>query len=249
MQLILRVIMLIRGYKVLEKTGLILTAMVIVLLFLTAAVRTYKLKFIAVTSLFETIIFFCLFIAIVHLILQIRHRLPAAFHFIITLVLFSLMAFASSPIIPKDIRPLIPALQSYWLVLHVTFSIIGESFFTGAFVVSIVYLVRYRKEGKNLELLENLQYRLIIVGYPIFTVGALVFGAIWAKYAWGGYWTWDPKETWALISWLIFTSYFHVRRLPKWRGSGAAWYTIVGWISLIFTFFGVNFLLSGLHSY
>ncbi len=83
----------------------------------------------------------------------------------------------------------------------------------------------------------------------MFTAGALIFGAIWAQHAWGSYWSWDPKETWALITWIIYTGYLHTRFVKKMRGKGSAVISIIGFVFTIFTFFGVNYLLSGLHSY
>ena len=87
------------------------------------------------------------------------------------------------------------------------------------------------------------------IGYPVFTAGALVFGAIWAETAWGSWWSWDPKETWALITWLIYTAYLHTRLVKKMRGRTSALLAIIGFLATVFTFFGVNYLLSGLHSY
>jgi cytochrome c-type biogenesis protein CcsB len=87
------------------------------------------------------------------------------------------------------------------------------------------------------------------IGYPIFSAGALVFGAIWAETAWGAWWSWDPKETWALITWLIYTAYLHTRLVKGMRGRTSAILAIVGFLATVFTFFGVNYLLSGLHSY
>ena len=87
------------------------------------------------------------------------------------------------------------------------------------------------------------------IGYPVFTAGALVFGAIWAETAWGAWWSWDPKETWALVTWLIYTAYLHTRLVKRLRGRVSAVLALVGFAATVFTFFGVNYLLSGLHSY
>ncbi len=97
--------------------------------------------------------------------------------------------------------------------------------------------------------MDRLMATSIGIGYPIFTAGALVFGAIWAETAWGSWWSWDPKEIWALITWLIYTAYLHTRLVRKMRGRVSAVLVIVGFLATLFTFFGVNFLLSGLHSY
>lgn len=97
--------------------------------------------------------------------------------------------------------------------------------------------------------MDRIVYTSIGIGYPIYTAGALIFGAVWAQYAWGSYWSWDPKETWALITWLVYTGYLHTRLVKKWRGNMTALLSIVGFAFTMFTFFGVNYLLSGLHSY
>jgi len=143
--------------------------------------------------------------------------------------------------------PPIPALQSYWLVLHVLFSFIGEAFFTISFVAAVAYLASGSAEKRTR--LDRVVYSSVAVGYPVFTVGALVFGAVWAEYAWGSFWSWDPKETWALVTWLVYTAYLHMRLVKKTRGHVSAWMLVAGFVLMIFTFFGVNYLLSGLHSY
>jgi ABC-type transport system involved in cytochrome c biogenesis permease subunit len=164
-----------------------------------------------------------------------------------TIVALGLLALTSSPIAPSDIAPPIPALQSYWLVLHVTMTFIGEAFFTVAFIASIYYLAT--KDEEKRKSLDRIVYTTIGIGFPIFTAGALVFGAIWGKFAWGRYWGWDPKETWALVTWITYTAYLHTRLVSKLRGRTSAIVSILGYSFTLFTFFGVNFLLSGLHSY
>jgi cytochrome c-type biogenesis protein CcsB len=139
----------------------------------------------------------------------------------------------------------------------VLLSFIGEAAFAVAFGTSIMYLIRARTNENSfvdrtfpqLETLDTISYRAIIIGFPIFTIGALIFGAIWAKFAWGDYWTWDPKETWALITWIVYALYLHIRIVHGWKGKPAAWISIIGFMATMFTLFGVNYLLSGLHSY
>ena len=167
------------------------------------------------------------------------------------------MSFSSLPTTHKEIVPLIPALQSQWLVWHVILAFIGEAAFALAFGMGIMYLLKARapegsfieKNFPQLSTLDTASYRAIAVGFPIFTIGALIFGAIWGNYAWGRYWGWDPKETWALITWIVYALYLHARILYGWKGKGAAWISIIGFIATMFTLFGVNYLLSGLHSY
>jgi cytochrome c-type biogenesis protein CcsB len=98
-------------------------------------------------------------------------------------------------------------------------------------------------------MLDDLTYKSIAIGFPIFTLGGLIFGAIWADQAWGKYWSWDPKETWSLITWFVYAFYVHARFMRGWRGSKIAIVAVIGFVSTVFTYLGVNLLLSGLHSY
>jgi ABC-type transport system involved in cytochrome c biogenesis permease subunit len=211
--------------------------------------RSIRIRFVAVTNTFESLVFFAAVIALVLFIYRLRAK-DKTIPFITfgaTIVAVALLAVASSPIAPKDIAPPIPALQSYWLVLHVTLSFIGESFFVVACVCSIYYLASKDQERKKR--LDRLTYTTIAIGYPIFTVGALIFGAVWAQNAWGSYWSWDPKETWSLITWFVFALYLHTRIVMGWKGRRSALIAIIGFLSALFTYFGVNYLLTGLHSY
>ena len=215
----------------------------------STVVRSIQIKFVAVTNTYESLIFFSAFIALVLFIYRWRAGAKAV-RFILfggTIVSIFLLAVASSPVAAKEAVPPIPALQSSWLVLHVTFAFIGEAFFAVAFIAAIYYLAVKSEERKKE--IDRIVYTTIGIGYPIFTAGALIFGAIWAQAAWGSYWSWDPKETWALITWLVYTAYLHTRFIRKLRGKVSAILAIVGFLFTMFTFFGVNYLLSGLHSY
>lgn len=219
------------------------------LLLATTVQRSIQIDFVAVTNTFESLVFFSGVIALLLFFYRIQKRWKVM-QFIIfgsTIIALILLATASSPIAPRDIQPPIPALQSMWLVLHVTFAFIGEAFFTLSFVTSIYYLLA-KDEEKKLNA-DRLTYTAIAIGYPIYTAGALIFGAIWAEAAWGSYWSWDPKETWALITWLVYTAFLHSRLVKRLRGNISAILAIAGFLFTIFTFFGVNYLLPGLHSY
>jgi ABC-type transport system involved in cytochrome c biogenesis permease subunit len=211
--------------------------------------RSVYISFVAVTGMFEALI---LFSALINLLIFIYRQwqkdkaLPQIV-FGCTFVSIILLALASSPLFSKDILPPIPALRSNWLVLHVAFTFAGEAFFTLAFFSGLFFL--FSKDENKKQNLDRLTYTFIGIGYPVYTAGALVFGAIWAYYAWGNYWSWDPKETWALITWLVYTLYLHTRIIRKQKGRITALLAVAGYISTIFTFFGVNYLLSGLHSY
>lgn len=219
------------------------------LLFGETVLRSIEIRFPALTNTYESLLFYSGVICLIIFIYRAAAREKTR-QFILfggTIIAIVLLAIASSPIAPDTVKPPVPALQSHWLVLHVSFSFIGEGFFVIAFVASIMYLAA-KKDSRKKEL-DRLTYTTIAVGYPIYTAGALIFGAIWAQHAWGRYWNWDPKETWALITWLTYTIYLHVRFIMKGRRRLAAIVSIVGFAFTLFTFFGVNYLLSGLHSY
>ncbi|MCP4724382.1 MAG: cytochrome c biogenesis protein CcsA [bacterium] len=219
------------------------------LLLANLIIRSIQINFIAVTNTFESLVFFSAVIMLIIFIMKLRlkEKIAPLLIFGVTIISISLLAIASSPIAPKDVLEPIPALQSNWLVLHVTLSFIGESFFTVSFIAAILTLTSKNDDKKKL--FDKITYTSIAIGYPIFSAGALAFGAIWASYAWGRFWGWDPKETWALITWLTYSVYLHLRFIRKMRGAVVSWAAIAGFLFTLFTFFGVNFLLSGLHSY
>jgi ABC-type transport system involved in cytochrome c biogenesis permease subunit len=246
---VIQVIYLLRRERQIDPFSHYILLAAAVLLLAVTIDRSIRIRFVAVTNTFESLVFFSAAIALVLFVYRLRAKGKAIpyINFGGTVVAIVLLAIASSPIAPKDVVPPIPALQSYWLVLHVTLSFIGESFFVVAFVCAIYYLASRNEERRKS--LDRLTYTTIAVGYPIFTAGALIFGAVWAQTAWGTYWSWDPKETWALITWLVYTAYLHTRFVKRFRGKVSAVLAIVGFAFTMFTFFGVNYLLAGLHSY
>ncbi|MBT4482637.1 MAG: c-type cytochrome biogenesis protein CcsB [Candidatus Latescibacteria bacterium] len=219
-------------------------------------IRSYHARFMPVTNMYESMNLFSCLIVLAYLVVDRRLKNRSLGVFILP-VIFLLMAFSSLPSTSKEIMPLIPALQSQWLVWHVILSFIGEAGFAVAFCASIMYLIRKRSAENSfiaqtfpsLTVLDTISYRAIAVGFPIFTIGAIIFGAVWAKYAWGDYWSWDPKETWALITWIVYALYLHARIVHGWKGTVAALISIIGFLATMFTLFGVNYLISGLHSY
>lgn len=220
------------------------------LLVATLADRSALMGFPAVTNTYESLLFFSAAICVVLFALRMVRRTRGFSPFVLfgsTVISLALLAVSSSPIAPRAIQPPIPALQSYWLVLHVVFSFVGEAFFVVSFVAAIAYLVS-RQEERRAEM-DRLVAASIGIGYPVFTAGALVFGAIWAETVWGAWWSWDPKETWTLVTWLIYTAYLHTRLVKRFRGKVSAVLAVIGFVATVFTFFGVNYLLSGLHSY
>ncbi|MDX6287431.1 MAG: hypothetical protein QOG53_2916 [Frankiales bacterium] len=161
--------------------------------------------------------------------------------------------------------PLVPALHSYWLSIHVTAAIISSGVLTVGSLAAVLYLVRLRYDANVVagrtpglsriarltpepEVLDRTAYRVLAFAFPLWTF-AVVAGAIWAESAWGRYWGWDPKETWAFITWVIYAGYLHARSTAGWRGKRAAWVAVIGYLAFLFNFFGVNIAIVGLHSY
>ncbi|MDC7233774.1 MAG: cytochrome c biogenesis protein CcsA [Spirochaetales bacterium] len=211
--------------------------------------RSVKIEFIALTGTFESLLFyaFCIFLISGIYGLQKKISVKEVIQFFISMTALALLLVASSPLVSKDLNPPVPALQSAWLILHVAFSFIGEAFFAFSFVTAL--LVLFSRDETRMKQYDALTYKAIIVGYPVFTLGALLFGAIWAETAWGAFWSWDPKETWALITWLFYSLYLHFRLYARKSVRICSWIAVIGFLSTLFTFFGVNYLLSGLHSY
>ena len=157
------------------------------------------------------------------------------------------------------IGPLVPALHSVWFVIHIFAALTaGAAFNLGGFA-AILYLVKARAEAKgtvtgylaklpSADQIDRLSYRLSAFAFPIWTF-TIVAGAVWAEYAWGRYWGWDPKETWSLVTWVVYAGYLHARATAGWKGRRAAWLAILGLALFWFNFVGVNLLVSGLHSY
>ena len=143
---------------------------------------------------------------------------------------------------------LVPVLDSYWLVIHVTAAIIAGGIFTLGFVTAAAYLIRTRRGREEATALNRVSYTLHLVAFPVWTF-AVMAGAIWAENAWGRYWGWDPKETWAFITWVAYAAYLHAQATPRWRGRRAALLAVLGYAAFLFNFFGVNLWIPGLHSY
>ncbi|MCL5966692.1 MAG: c-type cytochrome biogenesis protein CcsB [Deltaproteobacteria bacterium] len=209
-----------------------------------------------ITNLFESLSFFALAIVTAFLVTEIRYNLRILGSFVAPLgFVFS----ASAVFLPGDVVRLAPALNSYWLPVHVLLLFIGDAVFAVMFGAGIMYLLQEKQVKKKrlgaifkrlppLDVLDEINYRCLTIGFPLLTAG-IITGSIWAEYAWGSYWNWDPKETWSLITWLLYAALLHGRLTIGWRGRRAAILAIVGFGAVLFTFLGVNLLLPGLHSY
>jgi cytochrome c-type biogenesis protein CcsB len=209
---------------------------------------------IPISNLYEVFILFALITAMFHLYYEQRYQTRQLGAFVL-LVISAAVAFLLWYTVSRgaaDIQPLVPALQSWWMKIHVPANFIGYGTFALAAMVASAYLLKSHgylvDRLPSLELLDDVMYKSISAGFAFFTI-ATILGALWAAEAWGGYWSWDPKETWALIVWLNYAAWLHMRLMSGLRGRVAAWWALIGLLVTTFAFLGVNMFLSGLHSY
>jgi cytochrome c-type biogenesis protein CcsB len=220
-------------------------------------VRYFEAGHTPITNLHESLSFFSLTIAGVFIAFERKYHVVILGSFVTPLALLLMIA---SSIYPAAIPLLPPALKSRWLIVHSTLAFISYATFTVAFGAAIMYLIQehflkrkrlgplYQKLP-SLDVLDEINYRCLSFGFPLLTI-AIITGAIWAETAWGTYWSWDPKETWSLITWFIYAALLHCRMTIGWRGKRAAVLSIIGFFVLLFTFLGVNLLPSeSRHSY
>lgn len=230
------------------------------------------------SNLYESMVLFVWGINLGYLILEYKHKFKAIGAFVMTIAFLAMLSASMLPFRFKSVEPLNPALQNKWhwmenlfshvglqqyaigwLDFHVFTTFVGYSAFAISFGISIMYLIKNRSESRGTKggllaafpsghILDELSYRTIAWGFPFLAVG-IVSGAVWANYAWGTYWSWDPKETWSLITWFIYAAYLHARVTRGWRGKKAAYLSIAGFLAVLFLYWGVSFILPGLHAY
>lgn len=260
------------------------------LLMITLASRWFEEKYFPLSNLYESLLFLSWGISTVQLYVefQTKSRLIGA---LVTPLLFFLSGFSSFtlPIEMQKALPLVPSLQSNWLMMHVSMMMVSYATLLVGSLLSIFYFFSFHFGKKNrqtnntfflteekaapfsetwvyafeeqkeqkkqsvfqdklLQTVDNWSYRIIGLGFPFLTIG-MISGAVWANEAWGSYWSWDPKETWALITWLVFATYLHSRLLKGWQGEKAARLGTIGFFVIWICYLGVNFLGKGLHSY
>lgn len=213
------------------------------------------------TNMYESVVFFAWTIVILYLAIEIKFKTKVIGAFALPFA-FLAMAYASfATDISKTINPLVPALQSNWLISHVVTCFIGYASFAVAAGLAIMYLIKSSRpnsdDTKNgdsstripsLTVLDSIIHSTMVFGFIWLSAG-IITGAVWANSAWGTYWSWDPKETWSLITWFFYALTLHARYTRGWSGKPIAILALIGFVSVIFTYYGVNFLLSGLHSY
>jgi cytochrome c-type biogenesis protein CcsB len=222
----------------------------------TLAARFLALGHTPVTSLHESLSFFAWCLVAIFLLFDQFYRLAILGAFLSPLALLLMVAGSAVPMETQQINPI---LNSWWFPIHVTLAFLGNAVFAVAFVAGVMYLMQERmvKSKKfsglffrlpSLETLDSINYHCLTWGFPLMTMG-IVSGAVWANSALGSYWRWDPKETWALITWFLYAVLLHGRLAIGWRGRRAALWAVIGFAFLLFTFLGVNLLMSEFHSY
>ena len=243
------------------KTGSILTWAAVVLGFVGLMVRWYEsyligadVGHIPVSNLYEVFVLFCLITAMMYLYYEASYQ-TRQLGALVLLVISAAVGFILWYALDRQahtIQPLVPALKSWWMKLHVPANFIGYGSFSLSAMLGVGYLLSSRgiltSRLPRLEIIDDMMYKAIAIGFAFFTI-ATILGAMWAAEAWGGYWSWDPKETWALIVWLNYAAWLHIRLVKGLRGPMLAWWAVVGLLVTTFAFLGVNMFLSGLHSY
>ena len=247
--LLVAVVSLFSGRRIIERLSVGLLSAGVTLQTVYIVMRWVEAGRAPFSNMFESLVLFGWAVVVVHLVVRLRLNVPvlgAAAALMAVLVLAYASAFES------EIKPLMPALQSNWLSVHVFTCFLGYAGFAISFLSALSYLVAVRVgervSPRTRDTLEEVTSRTISFGFLFLTIG-IITGAVWANSAWGTYWSWDPKETWSLITWFIYAVYLHCRYMRGWSGTPAAWIAVAGFASVVFTYVGVNFLLSGLHSY
>ncbi|MFQ5454585.1 MAG: c-type cytochrome biogenesis protein CcsB [Nitrospirota bacterium] len=218
--------------------------------------RMLEAGHIPLSNLYEALSFFTWGLVLVFLIIEYLYKIHILGSFILPLAFIFIMA---ASILPNEVSALDPLLQSRWFGIHTTLSLLGIVAFAMAFVCGIMYLIQERllKSKRfnalyyklpSLDMLDHLNQRAISIGFPLLTLG-IISGSVWAEYAWGSYWSWEPKQTFSLVTWLFYLVVLHGRLTVGWRAKKAAYLAIIGFLGVIFTFIGVNLLIKGLHSF
>ena len=205
------------------------------------------------TNQYEFATSFAWGLCLVSLIFVLKFKFPVLGAFSAPVV-FLIIGYAAMQ--SKEVKNLMPALRSNWLGFHVSTAIIAYGAFGVSFVLGVIFLLRERMRAHGFldehipkrEKLDVIAYRSVSLGL-LFLTFTIITGAIWAERAWGSYWSWDPKETWSLVTWIIYAAYLHLRIRRGWQGRAAAIFAVIGFVCVIFTYIGVNTLLPGVHSY
>ena len=255
--------------KLMSNISNIISTLALASLFIYLAVRWFVGSYFPISNLYESILFLTWVLTCILVVgeLKTKSRILGSIISPITLLLVS-FATLTLPSSMQKISPLVPALQSNWLMMHVSMMMASYAVLLAGTLFSILYLivnniiqnndnqnlsndVEINRQFKRKFFIENLDlwsYKLITFGFPILTIG-IISGAVWANEAWGSYWSWDPKETWALITWLTFSAYLHSRLIQRASKENSAKVAAIGFLIIWICYLGVNFLGQGLHSY
>lgn len=226
-------------------TGIICFLLASLLHTIALALRILSIGRLPVTSMYEFVLVFSWVMAVLYLAACTRYKF-----FIAGVVIAPLETcwLAYALLANSSVQPLVPALQSIWLQIHVALALLAYAFFALSFAAAVLKLLQKEDFFFPAYKLDQLIHNTIAIGFPFMTL-VLVTGAVWAEQVWGTWWGWDPKETWALITWLIYAVYLHFRKTQQWNPKIAAWMSIIGFAVVIFTLFGVTCIMPGLHSY
>ena len=208
------------------------------------------------SNMYESLVFFSWTVAALYIFVEFKYRESIIGVFISPLIFLAIAYASFDPSISSKISPLIPALKSNWLIAHVITCFLGYAGFALAFGFSFIYFIKPKDPNAtsifaklpDWDIIDEMTYQMIVFGFLFLTIG-IITGSVWANSAWGKYWSWDPKETWSLITWFVYAIFLHLRLMRGWHGAKLALVSIVGFAAVLFTYFGVNYLLSGLHSY
>ncbi len=209
------------------------------------------------TNMYESVVFFAWTIVLLQLLFEWKFKTGISGAFALPLATMAMSYASLATDINKSITPLIPALQSNWLIAHVVTCFVGYAAFTMTAVFGLMFLLKNKTNDKQgffgtrfpeKETIDELMHKTMVFGFLWLSAG-IITGSVWANTAWGTYWSWDPKETWSLITWFFYAVTLHIRYTRDWKGTRIAYMAILGFFSVLFTYYGVNFFLSGLHSY
>jgi ABC-type transport system involved in cytochrome c biogenesis permease subunit len=219
--------------------------LVVMALLAILAIRIWASGRLPFANLYEFSLLLCLGIMVFSL--SGRGK-PAFTHLHLPVGVLTLIIVAVSGYLPSELRPLMPALQSPWLYAHVATAVLAYGCFALACCLGIILLLKSPSWEINQAETDESIYKWVVVGFILLSV-VIITGAVWAEEVWGRWWSWDPKETWSLITWLVYAAHLHARRTYGWKGRKSAWMVVIGFIIVMFTLFGVSVLLPGLHSY
>ena len=247
---------LLSGKKTVERIAFVFSTVGVLFGLAFMITRWVKTGHPPMVRLFELTILFSWMIMVIGIVVSVRFKL-GWLHPVAAIVVAICMA--ATAFMDSTVQPLVPALQSNWLTFHVITCFVSYAGFAVAFLIGLAYYimrlgaaVHMTSSGaisdETTRVFEAVMYKCVLFGVPLLTIG-IVTGAVWANSAWGTYWSWDPKETWSLITWIIYAMYLHLRKRPFWRGTRSIVFNMLGFAAVLFTWFGVNYVLTGLHSY